>query len=148
MDCALFECPTAWKPWLPSGVQGLERKEELSERNWNLLALTPAGLLHTEKGLVHCRILLLPGGCPLELAAQVHAEQVITYGLSNRDSLTLSSLENPVLCVQRTLPRPDGGVVESQEFPLQNLPAPAEELLPLLGLYLLQMPLTDMGSSW
>ena len=110
--------------------------------------MTPAGLLRTKRGLVRCRILLLPGGCPLELAAQVHAERVITYGLSSRDSLTLSSLEAPVLCVQRTLPRPDGGVVEPQEFPLSNLPAPAEELLPLLGLRLLQMPLTETGTSW
>ena len=97
MEYALFECPTAWRPWLPPGVRGLERKEELAERTWDLLALTPAGLLHTEKGLVRCRILLLPGGCPLELAAQVRAEWVITYGLSSRDSLTLSSLEDPVL---------------------------------------------------
>lgn len=148
MECALFECPAAWRPWLPAGVRGLERKERLAEQNWDLLALTPAGLLRTKRGLVRCRILLLPGGCPLELAAQVHAERVITYGLSSRDSLTLSSLEAPVLCVQRTLPRPDGGVVEPQEFPLSNLPAPAEELLPLLGLRLLQMPLTETGTSW
>ncbi len=148
MDCALFECPTAWKPWLPSGVRGLAQKEELTEQTWDLLALTPAGLLRTEKGLVHCRILLLPGGCPLELAAEIRAEQVITYGLSSRDSLTLSSLENPVLCVQRTLPRPDGGVVEPQEFPLRNLPAPAEELLPLLGLRVLRMQLTDDAILW
>ena len=148
MEYALFECPTAWRPWLPPGVRGLERKEELAERTWDLLALTPAGLLHTEKGLVRCRILLLPGGCPLELAAQVRAEWVITYGLSSRDSLTLSSLEDQVLCVQRTLPRPDGGVVEPQEFPLSDLPAPAEELLPLLGMRVLRMQLTVDAALW
>ena len=59
------------------------------------------------------------------------------------DSLTLSSLTEPVLCVQRALPRPDGTVVEPQELPLPPLPAPAEALLPLLGLWLLQMPLTE-----
>ena len=48
MEYALFECPTAWRPWLPPGVRGLERTEELAERTWDLLALTPAGLLHTE----------------------------------------------------------------------------------------------------
>ena len=57
----------------------------------------------------------------------------MTYGLSHRDSLTLSSLAEPVLCVQRRLPRPDGGFIEPQEFPLPDLPAPAAELLPLLG---------------
>ncbi len=148
MECALFDCPTAWRHWLPPGVRGLEQKVELAEQFWDLLALTPSGLLRLEKGLVRCRILLLPGGCPLELAALADAERLITYGLSHRDSLTLSSLEKPVLCVQRMLPRPDGGVVEPQEFPLGALPVPAEELLPLLGLHLLHMPLTDSGIFW
>ena len=142
MDCGLFDCPAAWRPWLPPGVRGLERKEELAQAAWDLLALTPSGLLCLEKGLVRCRILLLPGGNPPELVSLVNTECLITYGLSTRDSLTLSSLEAPVLCIQRTLPRPDGSVVESQELPLGSLPAPAEELLPLLGLWLLQMPLT------
>ena len=70
------------------------------------------------------------------------ADTVITYGLSSRDSLTLSSLEEPVLCIQRTLPRPDGAAIEPQEIPLPPLLEPAEQLLPLLGLWLLQMPLT------
>ena len=82
------------------------------------------------------------GDCtaPLE---RITAETVVTYGLSSRDSLTLSSLAEPVLCVQRQLPRPGGGVVEPQEFPLPELPAPAAELLPLLGLRLLQLPQTS-----
>ena len=113
-----------------------------------MMALTPSGLLRLEKGILRCRVLLLPGGSPLELASLADTECLITYGLSNRDSLTLSSLEEPVLCVQRTLPRPDGSVVEPQELPLNGLPAPAEELLPLLGLYLLRMPLTDGKNTW
>lgn len=148
MECGLFECPTAWRAWLPHGARGLERKEELAQAVWDLMALTPSGLLQLERGLLRCRILLLPGGTPLELAALADAECLITYGLSSRDSLTLSSMEAPVLCVQRTLPRPDGGMVEPQELPLYGLPAPAEEFLPLLGLYLLQMPLADSGNLW
>ena len=143
MECALFDCPAAWRPWLPPGVQGLERKAELPQSVWDLLALTPSGLLQLENGSVRCRILLLPGGSPSELVSLADAECLITYGLSARDSLTLSSLEAPVLCVQRTLPRPDGRIVEPQELPLGSLPAPAEELLPLLGLWLLQMSLTE-----
>ena len=146
MECGLFECPKAWRSLLPPGARGVERKEELAQVVWDLVALTPSGLLQLEKGLLHCRILLLPGGTPLELAALADAEYLITYGLSSRDSLTLSSLEAPVLCVQRTLPRPDGSIVEPQELPLDSLPAPAEELLPLLGLYLLRMPLTERHS--
>ena len=148
MECGLFECPKAWRSLLPPGARGVERKEELAQVVWDLMALTPSGLLQLEKGLLHCRILLLPGGTPLELAALADAEYLITYGLSGKDSLTLSSLEAPVLCVQRTLPRPDGGMVEPQELPLYGLPAPAEELLPLLGLYLLQMPLADGRNIW
>ena len=53
-----------------------------------------------------------------------------------------------MLCVQRTLPRPGGGEVVPQEFPLPPLPGPAEELLPLLGLRLLQMPQTKNPFSW
>ena len=148
MECALFDCPKAWRPWLPPGAQGLERKEELAQAVWDLLALTPSGLLQLKNGLLRCRILLLPGGSPSELVSLADAECIITYGLSNRDSLTFSSLEEPVLCVQRMLPRPDGSVVEPQELPLDNLPALAEDLLPLLGLYLLQMPLTDSRNIW
>ena len=148
MECGLFDCPKAWRAWLPPGARGVERKEELAQVVWDLMALTPSGLLQLEKGLLHCRILLLPSGSPLELAALADAECLITYGLSSRDSLTLSSLEAPVLCVQRTLPRPDGSIVEPQELPLDSLPAPAEELLPLLGLYLLQMPLADGRNIW
>ena len=73
---------------------------------------------------------------------------MITCGLSPRDSLTLSSLTEPVLCVQRHLPRPDGAVIEPQEFPLPSLPGPPEELLPLLGLRLLLMPLAEPPFLW
>ena len=82
------------------------------------------------------------------LPERVQAEAVVTCGLSPRDSMTLSSLAEPVLCVQRALPRPDGGTVEPQEFPLPALPGPAAELLPLLGLWLLQMPLTEGRFPW
>lgn len=41
-----------------------------------------------------------------------------------------------------------GGVVEPQEFPLPELPAPAAELLPLLGLRLLQLPQTSAPFVW
>ena len=148
MECGLFECPKAWRSWLPPGARGLDRKEELAQGVWGLMALTPSGLLRLDKGILRCHVLLLPGGSPLELASLADTDCLITYGLSNRDSLTLSSLEEPVLCVQRTLPRPDGSVVEPQELPLNGLPAPAEELLPLLGLYLLRMPLTDGKNTW
>ena len=83
---------------------------------------------------VMCRVALVPGNGGGDLSG-LRAETVVTWGLSPRDSLTLSSLSEPVLCVQRALLRPDGGVVEPQE-------------LPLLGLWLLRMPLTKLVFPW
>ena len=52
------------------------------------------------------------------------------------DSITLSSLREPVLCLQRTLPLLCGGVLEPQEFPLPGVEG-AERLLPGVGTRLL-----------
>ena len=141
MESAIFACPAAWKPLLPIDVKIVSGAAALAERSWDLVALTPDGLRMAEA--IRCRLLLAPGECGV--LSQIQAERVVTYGLSPRDSLTLSSLQEPVLCVQRTLPRLDGGVIEPQELPLSYLPFPAEELLPLLGLRLLQMPLETAG---
>lgn len=150
MDAAIFDCPMEWGRFLPPGTRRVRRAEELAEHIWPLLALTPEGcraLAGPAGGEIVCRLLLSPGDLPA-LPARVRAETVISYGLSPRDSLTLSSLTEPVLCVQRALPRPDGGVVDPQEVPLPSLPAPAEALLPLLGLRLLRMPLTEPPFLW
>jgi len=144
MESAIYICPGPWRDLLPPGVRPLTQPREIGKRPWAALALTPQAL--PLPGEIRCGTLLLPGewGPP----AGVRAERVVTYGLSPRDSLTLSSLRQPVLCVQRALPRPDGTVVEPQEIPLTGLPLPAAELLPLLGLRLLQMPWGQVGKSW
>lgn len=156
MDAAIFECPTEWESLLPPGTWRVRRAEGLAERAWPVLALTPGGCRAAAayralpespaaaacRAVAACRVLLAPGDCPAVLDL-VQAGTVISYGLSPRDSLTLSSLTEPVLCVQRALPRLDGTVVDPQEFPLPPLPGPAEAMLPLLGLRLLQMPLTE-----
>lgn len=87
---------------------------------------------------LRCKCLLVPGDCPVRTTAPF----VISYGLSARDSLTLSGVRQPVLCIQRTLPGPGGALLEPQEIPLGELPGPPEALLGLLGLRLLLMPLT------
>lgn len=142
MDAAIFDCPMEWTGFLPPGTRRVRLAAELEEHIWPLLALTPEGCraMAGRGGQIVCRLLLAPGDA---LPAQVRAETVVTYGLSPRDSLTLSSLAEPVLCVQRALPRLDGTAVDAQEFPLPPLPGPPEALLPLLGLRLLQMPLTE-----
>ncbi|WP_295748929.1 hypothetical protein [uncultured Oscillibacter sp.] len=146
MDAAIFSCPADWARLLPPGTRRARRAEELTEHIWPLLALTSEGChalaQRRERGGIVCRLLLAPGDIQA-LPAQIQAETVISYGLSPRDSLTLSSLTEPVLCVQRSLPRPDGTCVDPQEFPLPAIPGPVQTLLPLLGLRLLQMPLTE-----
>lgn len=143
MEGAIFDCPAPWLKWLPPGVLGAESPAGLAGRAWDLLALTRRGREALGRAEVSCRILLLPGDGP----PPVRAETVITWGLSPRDSLTLSSLAEPVLCVQRSLPRPDGTLIEPQELPLPPLPGPPEELLPLLGLRLLLTPPGE-GTLW
>ena len=143
MCAGIFDCPAMWERLLPPDTRRLRHPKEL-ERNWPLLTLTPAGCRALEKRRLNCRILLAPGDCGPQTLAGVKAEVVVSYGLSPRDSLTLSSLTEPLLCVQRMLPRPDGGFIDPQELPLPPLPGTAEELLPLLGLRLLQIP----GERW
>ncbi len=141
MRCGVFPCPDRWRAWLPPGTVCPGGKEA-EGTVWDLLALTPEGCAHLAAGRLRCRVLLAPGGSRVPEGA----DTVVTCGLSPRDSLTLSSLTEPVLCIQRALPCLDGSVLEPQEVPLPPLPAPAELLLPLLGLWLLQMPLTSVLS--
>ena len=147
MEGVIFRCPPVWERLLPPGVLGAERPEELAERCWPLLVLTRRGCQALGDTAALCRVLLAPGDWAPSLS-RIAAETVVTYGLSHRDSLTLSSLTEPVLCIQRQLPRPDGTIIEPQEFPLPALPGPPEDLLPLLGTLLLQLPQTMGLFPW
>ncbi|SFP11052.1 hypothetical protein SAMN05216343_10378 [Oscillibacter sp. PC13] len=146
MEAAIFDCPADWEKLLPKGIRILKSRDMLADGNWSLLALTEQGCRQIVDA--SCRVLLVPGDWAASVLTRVRADTVITCGLSPRDSLTLSSLTEPVLCVQRALPRPDGGEVVPQEFPLPPLPGNAVQLLPLLGLRLLQMPLTETPFLW
>ena len=142
MTDAVFACPPAWEPWVSSWTRRLRNRGDLSAQRWGTLLLPPGTAGAIQGVPVSCACLLVEGGCPAELLSSVETAHVVTYGMSPRDSLTLSSLQEPVLCVQRSLTRPDGTVIEPQELPLGELPLPPEQMLPLLGLRLLQMPLT------
>ena len=139
---AVFSCPPAWEPWVSPWTRRLREVGELSQQRWGTLLLPPGTVGFIQAVPVSCLCLLVEGGCSAEFLVSVKTAHVITYGMSPRDSLTLSSLREPVLCVQRSLMRPDGAVIEPQELPLGELPLPPEQMLPLLGLRLLQMPLT------
>ena len=117
---------------LPRDIHCPETAEALAARPWDLLALTAEGcrLLRGAGAAVDCGTLLLPGEEPLP--ETLRAERVVTYGLSHRDTLTLSSLgEMPVLCLQRAL-------TMGEELDARELPLTAEKLLLLYGLWLLE----------
>jgi len=141
MEDAIFKLQVSGWPWIHPETRLLKTVAELEEKKWRILVLT-SGELHYLKGMrVRCDYLVIPGNCPSDILINLSADHVVTYGLSPRDTLTLSSLACPVLCLQRSLPRLDGTILEPQEFPLPEMPFPAEEMLPVLGVWLLQMPL-------
>lgn len=47
---------------------------------------------------------------------------IVSYGLSNKDSITLSSLakDRILMTIQRDLPTVDGGLIERQEVPVRH----------------------------
>lgn len=133
MDGGMFVCPAVWAHFLPEGIARLRESGAVCRRAWDFLVLTPAGCARLAGERVRARVLLIPGEGAV---SGFQAETVVTYGLSPRDSLTLSSLAEPVLCLQRALPLIHGGALEPQEFPLSGV-ADATALLPCLGARLL-----------
>ncbi len=79
-----------------------------------------------------CRTVLLPGDAG-NLLDGLRAASAVSYGVSPRDSLTISSRENGKLwaALQRELVTVGGQVVERQEFPLTLAPETGE--LPALA---------------
>lgn len=94
-----------------------------------LLVVSPGA---AERGSVlprQCRTALVPG----EIAVPLRAASAVSYGVSPRDSLTVSSREGDVLwaALQRELVTVEGRVVERQEFSLPL--APGERTLSVLA---------------
>jgi hypothetical protein len=127
---------------LPAGVERPETVRALTEKRWEVLALSIAGcrmLKNAPEAVCACGTILLPSGWSSLATRQVRAERVVSCGLSSRDSLTFSSIGDGdvVVCVQRALIRPDGGQVEPQELPLDCIGDQTEDLLVVIGLGLL-----------
>ena len=139
MENGIYGCPGGWAGLLPPGTRRIRWRGTLWRRRWGTLALTPEGCraLYGAKRPLRCEILLLPGDCPADRLPLPPTLRAVSYGLSPRDTLTFSSLQEPTLCVQRALPGPDGIAIEPGEIPLPGLPPPVERFLPLLGLWLL-----------
>ena len=93
---------------------------EVEQRVWDLLALTRDAAAAPFSGQLSTRNLLLPGDSEPKLALRLHASQVVSYGFSPRDTLTLSSVTGTerLLCLQRSLLTLGGRVLEPQELPL------------------------------
>mgnify|MGYP001388229032 FL=1 len=86
-----------------------------------------------------CRILLIPDTAA-KLLQFYEAESVVSYGLSEKSTITPSSISDSetVISVQRELPTIDGELLERQEIALKrpsNLPI--EKFLALVGVLLI-----------
>ena len=108
---------------------------------WDLLALPADAARAPFSGAPRARSLLLPGDSAPSLAAGAQALQIVGYGFSPRDTLTLSSFagRERLLCLQRSLLTLSGALLEPQELPLpETLSALREEdALFIAGLRLL-----------
>lgn len=103
---------------------------QLGTEPMELLAVSPAAVGWAGAAALSCRTVLLPHAAG-PLARTLLARRVVSYGLSPRDTLTVSSLEEDraSVAVQRELIRPDGGLVERQELVVERRPGQTAELL-------------------
>lgn len=111
-------------------ARGTGRKTHISELHPALLVVSPRAATRGMKLPRQCRTALLPGGMG---GVPPRAASAVSYGVSPRDSLTISSREGNILwaALQRELVTVDGQLVERQEFPL--ILKPGEEELPALA---------------
>ncbi len=117
-----------------------------SEDHPALLVVSPRAAVRGLDMPRQCRTVLLPGGMGGMLP---QAASAVSYGVSHRDSLTISSREGNTLwaALQREVVTVTGQVVERQEFPLLVAPG-AEELSTLAAagaLLLLGVPLEELS---
>ena len=122
-------------------AQTYSSPEEAADRVWALLALTRNAAFATFPDTLRAHTFLLPGDSGPASARAVQAQQVVGYGFSPRDTLTLSSFTGSerFLCVQRSLFTLGGTPVEPQELPLNSALSALndEQVLFLAGLRLL-----------
>lgn len=138
-SCAYFcALGTPFERALPREVSLVRSSAALTARRWRLCALNTEGAARLGGLALRCDTLLLPEGvCP----AGVRARQVVSYGLGGRNTLTLSSMDAPLLLsVQRELTDLRGESVEVQEIALPDAWRRWEttQLLALAGIWLLR----------
>lgn len=91
-----------------------------ADQHPGLLVVAPEICLTTRWGILECGTVLLSGN-ERHCLDCVHACGAVSYGLSGRDSITLSSRERNYVwvAIQRELVCMDGTVLERQEIPVK-----------------------------
>jgi hypothetical protein len=101
-------------------------------RTFDALAVSP-GYAYRELPLagIECDFLLIPGDAS---AYDIRARGIITYGMSPRDTLTLSSVGETrcVLTLRREVPTVFGGILDVQDILVSSAGSP-EDTLALAG---------------
>ncbi len=109
----------------------------------DLLVVSPGAMGWAGAPALSCHTALLPGGLAA-LTRALPAETVVSYGAANRNTLTLSSLEQrrAAVAVQREFIALDGRAVERQELVLPYDGTSPDLFLVLAGAALLlgQLP--------
>lgn len=96
-----------------------------------------------------CKILLVPGEYAVKAAEVINSGCFVSYGLSDRDSITLSSIEHgrAVLAIQRELVTLDQTVLDRQEVPVKFKRMSPETLMALAGsLLILGVPAGELSN--
>jgi len=94
---------------------------DLFEGAYDLFIVSEPNLkIHGDCPEISCRALLAPGDAPPQALGGISSKWVVSYGLSGKDSITVSSLERDtaVLALQRELMTLGEEVVERQEIPV------------------------------
>jgi hypothetical protein len=70
-----------------------------------------------------CGILLMPGAAA-QIASRLCSSCIVSYGMSKKDSVTISSIDENalVLSLQRELPTLSGRHLERQDIPMRRAP--------------------------
>lgn len=105
---------------------------------YDLLVVSPRAVGWAGGAALCCGTVLLPGSAG-PLAGSLRAKRAVSYGLNQKDTLTVSSLngERISVALQRSLIRLDGSVVEEQEIVLPYAGELPELVLARVGVELL-----------
>ncbi len=106
----------------------------------NLIVIPPKSAMDEgEKNPQSCKILLIPD-TGTELLGFYDADCVVSYGLSEKSTISPSSISDyeTVISLQRELPTLDGEIIERQEISLRRPEGLIEEsFLAVVGMFLI-----------